>query len=140
MAFSPPSLLPSSPSPLPLFPIPVGEREKKRRRETQQRGVMEASRKTRPFSPQWFSKTQTHTVWLLLVSVSIAAADTMSDKTQLPSRNRALKGRDEKMVVAETKDKRKLLALIRWPGSACNKVQTYAAQSKQLMGLLTRML
>ncbi|XP_071354496.1 peptide methionine sulfoxide reductase MsrA 1 [Trachinotus anak] len=62
---------------------------------------MEASRKTRPFSPQWFSQTQTHTVWLLLVSVSIAAADTMSDKTQLPSRDRALKGREEKTVVAD---------------------------------------
>uniref|UniRef100_A0A3B4UVT7 peptide-methionine (S)-S-oxide reductase n=1 Tax=Seriola dumerili TaxID=41447 RepID=A0A3B4UVT7_SERDU len=33
--------------------------------------------------------------------VSIAAADTMSDKTQLPSRDRALKGREEKMVVAD---------------------------------------
>ncbi|XP_040916761.1 uncharacterized protein si:ch1073-358c10.1 isoform X2 [Toxotes jaculatrix] len=61
---------------------------------------MEASRKTQPF-PQLFSQTQIHTVWHLLVLVSLVAADTMSDKTQLPSRDRALKGREEKMVVAD---------------------------------------
>ncbi|XP_035850588.1 mitochondrial peptide methionine sulfoxide reductase isoform X3 [Sander lucioperca] len=43
--------------------------------------------------------SQTQTVWLLLVSVSFAAADSMADKTQLPTRDRALKGREEKMVV-----------------------------------------
>ncbi|XP_039641930.1 peptide methionine sulfoxide reductase MsrA 1 isoform X2 [Perca fluviatilis] len=45
------------------------------------------------------SMSQTQTVWLLLVSVSLAAADSMADKTQLPTRDRALKGREEKMVV-----------------------------------------
>lgn len=41
-------------------------------------------------------------MWLLLVYASLAAADTdtMADKTQMPSRDRAMKGRDEKMVVA----------------------------------------
>ncbi|XP_067336192.1 mitochondrial peptide methionine sulfoxide reductase isoform X2 [Channa argus] len=61
----------------------------------QQRGAMEGSRKTQP---QFLS--QTHTVWLLLLSLSIAAADSVTDKTQLPSKDRALKGRGEKMVVA----------------------------------------
>ncbi|KAF3701108.1 Mitochondrial peptide methionine sulfoxide reductase [Channa argus] len=56
---------------------------------------MEGSRKTQP---QFLS--QTHTVWLLLLSLSIAAADSVTDKTQLPSKDRALKGRGEKMVVA----------------------------------------
>ncbi|XP_031137337.1 peptide methionine sulfoxide reductase MsrA 1 isoform X1 [Sander lucioperca] len=45
--------------------------------------------------------SQTQTVWLLLVSVSFAAADSMADKTQLPTRDRALKGREEKMVVTD---------------------------------------
>ncbi|XP_039641931.1 peptide methionine sulfoxide reductase MsrA isoform X3 [Perca fluviatilis] len=47
------------------------------------------------------SMSQTQTVWLLLVSVSLAAADSMADKTQLPTRDRALKGREEKMVVTD---------------------------------------
>ncbi|KAG8013309.1 Mitochondrial peptide methionine sulfoxide reductase [Nibea albiflora] len=47
------------------------------------------------------SQTQTlHIVWLLLLSVSLAAADSMANKNELPSRDRALKGREEKMVVA----------------------------------------
>ncbi|XP_078132982.1 peptide methionine sulfoxide reductase MsrA 1 [Sander vitreus] len=45
--------------------------------------------------------SQTQTVWLLLISVSLAAADSMADKTQLPTRDRALKGREEKMVVTD---------------------------------------
>ncbi|XP_028422444.1 uncharacterized protein msrab isoform X4 [Perca flavescens] len=45
--------------------------------------------------------SQTQTVWLLLVSVSLAAADSMADKTQLPTRDCALKGREEKMVVTD---------------------------------------
>lgn len=54
--------------------------------------AMEASRKR--------LQTQTLSVWLLLVSVSLTAAENMADKSQLPSRDRSLKGRDEKMVVA----------------------------------------
>ncbi|XP_034531548.1 mitochondrial peptide methionine sulfoxide reductase isoform X3 [Notolabrus celidotus] len=49
-----------------------------------------------------FSQTQTqHTLWFLLLSVSLAAAESMADKTQLLSRDRALKGREEKTVVAD---------------------------------------
>uniref|UniRef100_A0AAX7SEA8 peptide-methionine (S)-S-oxide reductase n=1 Tax=Astatotilapia calliptera TaxID=8154 RepID=A0AAX7SEA8_ASTCA len=65
---------------------------------------MEAWRKTRATShlrPQ----TQTQIVWLLVVYVCFAVAETMSDKTfdktQMPSREAALKGREEKMVVAD---------------------------------------
>lgn len=61
--------------------------------------AMEASRKTLLVS-LLFSSTRARAVWLLLVSVSLAAADSMADKTQLPSRDRALKGREEKVVVA----------------------------------------
>ncbi|XP_010782841.1 mitochondrial peptide methionine sulfoxide reductase isoform X2 [Notothenia coriiceps] len=59
---------------------------------------MALSRKRLTFS-QFFSQTQT--VWFLLLSVSLAATDSMADKTQLPSRDRCLKGREEKMVVAD---------------------------------------
>lgn len=40
--------------------------------------------------------------WLLLVSVSLAAAaaDSMADGVQLPGRDRALRGREDKMVAA----------------------------------------
>ncbi|XP_047467752.1 peptide methionine sulfoxide reductase MsrA 1 isoform X2 [Mugil cephalus] len=61
---------------------------------------MKASRKTPPPAP-FIPQTQIRTIWLLLVYASHAAADTMADKTQLPSRDRAMKGRDEKMVVAD---------------------------------------
>nr|XP_046268914.1 peptide methionine sulfoxide reductase MsrA 1 isoform X1 [Scatophagus argus] len=61
-------------------------------------GSMEASRKTLPYS-QSFSQIQA--ACLLLLSVSLVAADSMADKTQLPSRNRALNGREEKMIVAD---------------------------------------
>lgn len=62
--------------------------------------TMEASRKT-VSSSRLFSQTQAHTVWLLLVSVLLAASDSMADgKTQLPRKDRALKGREEKVVVA----------------------------------------
>ncbi|XP_026007535.1 uncharacterized protein msrab isoform X4 [Astatotilapia calliptera] len=71
---------------------------------TERRGAMEAWRKTRATShlrPQ----TQTQIVWLLVVYVCFAVAETMSDKTfdktQMPSREAALKGREEKMVVAD---------------------------------------
>ncbi|XP_034087571.1 mitochondrial peptide methionine sulfoxide reductase isoform X2 [Gymnodraco acuticeps] len=47
-----------------------------------------------------FSQFFSQTVWFLLLSVSLAATDSMADKTQLPSRDRCLKGREEKMVVA----------------------------------------
>ncbi|XP_004082282.1 peptide methionine sulfoxide reductase MsrA 1 isoform X1 [Oryzias latipes] len=40
-------------------------------------------------------------VWLLLTYLPLSVADNMTDKTQLPSRGRALRGREEKMVVAE---------------------------------------
>lgn len=70
---------------------------------TERRGAMEACRKIRATShlrPQ----TQTQIVWLLVVYVCFAVAETMSDKTfdktQMPSREAALKGREEKMVVA----------------------------------------
>ncbi|XP_037602496.1 mitochondrial peptide methionine sulfoxide reductase isoform X1 [Sebastes umbrosus] len=58
------------------------------------------SRKTEP--PPQLSSSQTQTVWLLLLSVvclsAAAAADSMAE---MPSRDRALKGREEKMVVAD---------------------------------------
>lgn len=60
---------------------------------------MEACRKTRATS-QLRPQTQTQIVWLLVVYVCFAVAETMSDKTQMPSREAALKGREEKMVVA----------------------------------------
>lgn len=64
-----------------------------------QPAAMEAYRKTVPFSQ--LSQTQTlHIVWLLLLSVSLAAADSMANKNELPSRDRALKGSEEKMLVA----------------------------------------
>ncbi|KAM4542612.1 mitochondrial peptide methionine sulfoxide reductase isoform 2-T2 [Odontesthes bonariensis] len=56
---------------------------------------MEASRKA-----QLLPQTQIHNVWLLLAYVSLAAADIMTDKAQLPSRERALRGRQEKIIVA----------------------------------------
>ncbi|XP_022052306.1 peptide methionine sulfoxide reductase MsrA 1 isoform X1 [Acanthochromis polyacanthus] len=59
---------------------------------------MEASRKTRP---QFFTQTHLRTVWLLVLQVSLAAADIMSAKTELPRRDRAMKGREEKVVVAD---------------------------------------
>lgn len=43
----------------------------------------------------------------LLLSVSLAAVDAMSYKTELPHRDRALKGRQERMVVAGKKNKNK---------------------------------
>uniref|UniRef100_A0A8C3AT71 Mitochondrial peptide methionine sulfoxide reductase n=2 Tax=Cyclopterus lumpus TaxID=8103 RepID=A0A8C3AT71_CYCLU len=55
---------------------------------------MEASRKT---CSQLFPQT----VCVLLVSVWVAAAHSMADKTLPQSREHALKGREEKMVVAE---------------------------------------
>ncbi|XP_036928181.1 mitochondrial peptide methionine sulfoxide reductase isoform X1 [Acanthopagrus latus] len=62
--------------------------------------TMEASRKT-VSSSRLFSQAQAHTVWLLLVSVLLAPSDSMADdKTQLPRKDRALKGREEKVVVA----------------------------------------
>ncbi|XP_074548272.1 mitochondrial peptide methionine sulfoxide reductase isoform X2 [Halichoeres trimaculatus] len=67
---------------------------------------MEVSRKKVSLF-QVFSQTQTlHTVWFLLLSVSLAAAaaaaaDSMADKYKLPTKDRALKGREEKMVVAD---------------------------------------
>ncbi|XP_025756615.1 peptide methionine sulfoxide reductase MsrA isoform X2 [Oreochromis niloticus] len=61
---------------------------------------MEACRKTRATS-QLRPQTQTQIVWLLVVYVCFAVAETMSDKTQMPSREAALKGREEKMVVAD---------------------------------------
>ncbi|KAM4542613.1 mitochondrial peptide methionine sulfoxide reductase isoform 3-T3 [Odontesthes bonariensis] len=57
---------------------------------------MEASRKA-----QLLPQTQIHNVWLLLAYVSLAAADIMTDKAQLPSRERALRGRQEKIIVAD---------------------------------------
>ncbi|XP_061599265.1 mitochondrial peptide methionine sulfoxide reductase [Cololabis saira] len=55
---------------------------------------MKASRKSPSF-------LQTLSVWLPVVCLSLAAADNMADKTQMTSRERALKGRGEKMVVAD---------------------------------------
>lgn len=43
-------------------------------------------------------------VWLLLTYLPLSVADNMTDKTQLPSRGRALRGREEKMVVAGKHD------------------------------------
>ncbi|XP_068195645.1 peptide methionine sulfoxide reductase MsrA isoform X1 [Antennarius striatus] len=62
--------------------------------------TMKVSRKTEPFS-RWFSPTRISAVWLLLLTVPLPAAESMASKTQLPSRDRALKGRQEKMVVAD---------------------------------------
>ncbi|CAG5866539.1 unnamed protein product [Menidia menidia] len=50
---------------------------------------------------QLLPHTGKHSVWLLLAYVSLAAADIMTAKTQLPSKERALRGRQEKMVVAD---------------------------------------
>ncbi|XP_053192224.1 mitochondrial peptide methionine sulfoxide reductase [Scomber japonicus] len=61
---------------------------------------MVASRKTWLFSQLLLSKTQTQTVWLLAVCVWLAVADSVLMAHQLPSRDRALRGREEKMVVA----------------------------------------
>ncbi|TKS86719.1 Mitochondrial peptide methionine sulfoxide reductase [Collichthys lucidus] len=89
MALSPPPPSPLTPSCFsPSLSLPF------------QPAAMEAYRKTVPFSQ--LSQTQTlHIVWLLLLSVSLAAADSMANKNELPSRDRALKGREEKMVVAD---------------------------------------
>ncbi|KAF3844979.1 hypothetical protein F7725_008142 [Dissostichus mawsoni] len=73
--FSPPSPLPSPP---PVYPLPAVKRN---------------------YLIWLFSQTQT--VWFVLLSVSLAATDSMADQTQLPSRDRCLKGREEKMVVAD---------------------------------------
>lgn len=60
---------------------------------------MKASRKAPPYSVR-FPQTLRNCAGLLLVYVSLLAADRMTDKTVLPSRERALKGREERMVVA----------------------------------------
>ncbi|XP_067099625.1 mitochondrial peptide methionine sulfoxide reductase [Osmerus mordax] len=52
-----------------------------------------------PFS-LLFSQAHKQIVWCFLFSVLLAVAE-MADKTQLPTKDRALKGREEKMVVAE---------------------------------------
>uniref|UniRef100_A0A8C5HSQ8 Mitochondrial peptide methionine sulfoxide reductase n=1 Tax=Gouania willdenowi TaxID=441366 RepID=A0A8C5HSQ8_GOUWI len=81
MAFSPPSAL-SSPS---LLPPWSGV-------------IMEASRKS---VPQWnLCPPPRRNVCVLVVLVSLGAVNTMNQK-QLPSRERALRGREEKMSVAD---------------------------------------
>uniref|UniRef100_A0A672J6A4 Mitochondrial peptide methionine sulfoxide reductase n=2 Tax=Salarias fasciatus TaxID=181472 RepID=A0A672J6A4_SALFA len=77
--FSPPSLHPPPPPPPPPLPSPAVTRNGK-------------TGGTRPLS--LYSRPQT-------VSFCPASRHTMTDKTQLPSRERALKGREEKMVVAD---------------------------------------
>uniref|UniRef100_A0A1A7WFE5 Mitochondrial peptide methionine sulfoxide reductase n=1 Tax=Iconisemion striatum TaxID=60296 RepID=A0A1A7WFE5_9TELE len=63
---------------------------------------MESSRKRQL---KLFSPIHTHTdkrrVPVCLLYLSLAVAETMTDKTQLPSRERALSGRQEKVVVAD---------------------------------------
>ncbi|XP_049917181.1 peptide methionine sulfoxide reductase MsrA 1 isoform X1 [Epinephelus moara] len=89
------SLHPSFPPPSSLFLHPPPWKRSSRR------GAMEAPRKSLSYL-QLFSQTPSHTLWFLVVWVSLAAAaDTMADKTQMPSRDRALKGREDKMVVAD---------------------------------------
>nr|XP_020446825.1 mitochondrial peptide methionine sulfoxide reductase-like isoform X2 [Monopterus albus] len=64
--------------------------------------VMESSQKTQLLS-QLFSQTQIngYVFLLFLAFVSLDAAEPMACNAQLPSRDRALKGRKEKMVVAD---------------------------------------
>ncbi|KAA8582091.1 hypothetical protein FQN60_008831, partial [Etheostoma spectabile] len=69
--------------------------------------------------------SQTQTVWLLLVSVSLASSDSMADKTQLPTRDRALKGREEKMVVTADCAREHDLAV---PNNLLLKYRTVAQQ------------
>lgn len=47
-----------------------------------------------------FSQAQTQGAWHLLLPLSLVVAGIMADKTQMTTRDRALKGREEKMVVA----------------------------------------
>ncbi|KAM4540809.1 peptide methionine sulfoxide reductase MsrA 1 [Fundulus diaphanus] len=63
--------------------------------------VLNAPRKAAPPKSRWFPQSLRKCAGLLLVYASLLAADTMADKTALPSRERALKGRKEKMVVAD---------------------------------------
>ncbi|MEQ2180499.1 hypothetical protein GOODEAATRI_001798 [Goodea atripinnis] len=60
---------------------------------------MKASRKCPPYSGS-FPQTLRNCAGLILVYVSLLAADRMTDKTVLPDRERSLKGREERMVVA----------------------------------------
>ncbi|MED6232988.1 hypothetical protein ATANTOWER_005282 [Ataeniobius toweri] len=62
--------------------------------------VMKASRKCPPYSGS-FPQTLRNCAGLILVYVSLLAADRMTDKTVLPDRERSLKGREERMVVAD---------------------------------------
>uniref|UniRef100_A0A3P9Q4J3 Mitochondrial peptide methionine sulfoxide reductase n=2 Tax=Poecilia reticulata TaxID=8081 RepID=A0A3P9Q4J3_POERE len=64
------------------------------------KAVMKPSRKAPPHSG-WFPQTLGKCAGLLLVYVSLLAADRMTDKTELPSRERALKGREDRMGVAD---------------------------------------